>query len=140
VLFVIVIIGLVAAIAIPAVDRYIERARQAEAVLAIQDMSDAIKKFERTSGALPSGLGDVGYGGKLDPWGMPYEFLNLVTSTGNGQARKDKKLAPLNTDFDLYSIGRDGLTNSSLGNSRSRDDIVRARDGGFVGLAEEFDP
>ena len=49
-------------------------------------------------------------------------------------------LAPLNSDFDLYTVGPDGITHASLGNSASRDDIVRARDGGFIGTAEEFDP
>jgi general secretion pathway protein G len=46
----------------------------------------------------------------------------------------------LNSDFDLYSVGRDGLTAASLLNSKSRDDVVRARDGSFVGTAQEFDP
>ena len=32
------------------------------------------------------------------------------------------------------------LRNASLANAVSRDDIVRARDGGFIGTAEEFDP
>ncbi len=79
-------------------------------------------------------------GGKADPWGHPYEYFNLITAKGNGQARKDKKLAPLNTDFDLYSVGPDGQTAASLVNKASRDDTVRARDGGFIGLASDFDP
>lgn len=140
ILLVLAIVGLSAAIAVPALDRYIERSRVVEAVFDIGTMSARIKQFESSTGALPSGLAAVGYSGKLDPWGQPYEYLNLVTAQGNGQARKDKKLAPLNSDFDLYSIGRDGLTAASLGNNRARDDVVRARDGGFIGLAEQFDP
>ncbi len=140
ILLVLAIVGLSAAIAVPALDRYIERSRVVEAVFDIGTMSARIKQFESSTGVLPSGLAAVGYGGKLDPWGQPYEYLNLVTAQGNGQARKDKKLAPLNSDFDLYSIGRDGLTAASLGNNRARDDVVRARDGGFIGLAEQFDP
>ena len=75
-----------------------------------------------------------------DPWNHPYEYLNLRTGEGNGISRKDKKLAPLNSDFDLYTVGPDGITNTSLLHAASRDDIVRARDGGFIGTAEEFDP
>ncbi|MGZ5032771.1 MAG: prepilin-type N-terminal cleavage/methylation domain-containing protein [Usitatibacter sp.] len=137
---VIMIGGLLLAIGIPAVQQYVERSRVLQSVVEIGDMSKTIKQFERTTGALPESLDDAGYGGKLDPWSHPYEYLNLRTSHGNGQARKDKKLKPLNSDFDLYSIGPDGLTNASLGNSRSRDDVVRARDGSFVGTAQEFDP
>lgn len=139
-LIVLMILGIVIAVSIPSYDRYIERARVVEAVADIGTMSAKIKQREMASGVLPDGLADVGYAGKRDPWGMPYEYVNLYNAKGNGTARKDKKLAPLNSDFDLYSIGRDGATAASLGNKASRDDVVRARDGGFVGLAEEFDP
>ena len=134
------IVGLVVAIAIPTLSQYIERTRILETIGDIGTMSDKIKQHQRTTGALPDALGDVGYGGKLDPWGYPYEYVNLNNAKGNGSARKDKKLSPLNSDFDLYSIGRDGLTQASLNSSRSRDDVVRARDGKFIGLASEFDP
>lgn len=140
IVIVLVIAGIVVAFSVPLVGRYIDRARVSEATTAIATMSDTIRKHGTRQGALPDGLADVGLAGKLDPWGYPYEYYNLVASKGNGQARKDKKLAPLNSDFDLYSVGRDGLTASSLGNSKSRDDVVRARDGRFIGTAEEFDP
>lgn len=140
ILIVLAIVALAVSITVPLATRYVERSRVLETVVDIGTMATAIKKHEASTGALPSGLADVGYGGKVDPWGSPYEYLNLVTASGNGQARKDKKLAPLNSDFDLYSIGPDKETHASLGNSRSRDDVVRARDGGFIGLAEEFDP
>lgn len=143
--------GIVLAIAIPLAERYIEKSRVTTAVIEVGEMSKVIKEYEKTTGALPAGFAALDawleargrpqrYAGRLDPWGFPYEYWNLRASNGNGQARKDKKLAPLNSDFDLYSIGKDGLTSSSLGNSRARDDVVRARDGGFIGLAEEFDP
>lgn len=140
VLLVLVIAGILVAIAIPSYERYLDRARVGETVADVGAMATKIKQHEMAKGALPDGLEDVGYGGKRDPWGRPYEFLNLRNSKGNGKARKDKKLAPLNSDFDLYSLGRDGLSEASLANKASRDDIVRARDGRFVGLAEEFDP
>ena len=140
VLIILAIVGLVAAMSVPAIERHIQRARITESTLDIQTMSTKIKQHQATHGSLPDSLGDVGYGNKLDPWGRAYEYMNLGNAKGNGQARKDKKLAPLNSDFDLYSIGADGETQSSLSNSKSRDDVVRARDGRFIGLAEEFDP
>lgn len=137
---VLLIAAVLLAIGIPAVEQYLEKSRIIQSALDISDMSKTIKQFERTSGALPEALADVGYAGKLDPWSRPYEFHNLRTANGNGQARKDKVLKPLNSDFDLYSIGRDGLTHASLLNAASRDDVLRARDGSFVGMAQEFDP
>jgi general secretion pathway protein G len=137
---VLLIAALLLAIGIPAVDQYLEKSRVIQGVLDVVDMSKTIKQFERSMGVLPETLADVGFDGKLDPWGRPYEYFNLRTSHGNGQARKDKTLKPLNSDFDLYSVGRDGLTAASLLNSKSRDDVVRARDGSFVGTAQEFDP
>jgi general secretion pathway protein G len=137
---VLAIAGILLAIAVPRYQSYIDRTRLVQAVAEIGDMSTTIKKRQITTGALPDSLADVGLDNKLDPWGRPYEYLNLATLKGNGQARKDKKLAPLNSDFDLYSVGADGLTKASLVNQDSRDDVVRARDGGFIGLASDFDP
>jgi general secretion pathway protein G len=139
-ILVMAIIGIVAAIALPALRNYIERGRLAQAVTDLREMSDTIKKSEKTTGVLPDSLAEVALDTRLDPWGRGYMYFNLRTAHGNGVARKDKKLAPLNSDFDLYSVGPDGVTQASLGNSASRDDIVRARDGGFIGTAEEFDP
>lgn len=127
-------------ISVPAYQGYIERTRVVDAVTAVTEMSKGIRQFEFSKGVLPDSLADAGYGNRMDPWGFPYEYLNLRTMKGNGQARKDKGLKPLNSDFDLYSIGPDGQTSASLTVAVSRDDVVRARDGGFVGTATEFDP
>ncbi|HXZ48221.1 MAG TPA: prepilin-type N-terminal cleavage/methylation domain-containing protein [Usitatibacter sp.] len=138
--FVLAIAGVVLAIAVPTVQAYMDRSRVSQAIVEINDMSTQIRLQYKRAGTLPDSLDDAGFGGKTDPWGNAYQYLNLVTLKGNGQARKDKKLHPLNTDFDLYSVGADGQTAASLVNSVSRDDVVRARDGGFIGLASDFDP
>ena len=52
--------------------------------------------------------------------------------------RKDKNLVPVNTDYDLYSMGEDGRSVGPFTAKASRDDIVRANDGGFVGLAADY--
>ena len=140
ILLVLVIAGILIAIAVPSYERYLERTRLVESTVDLGTMQKTIKDYEVAKGALPDSLGDVGYGAKLDPWGRPYEYLNLRNMKGNGKARKDKSLAPLNSDYDLYSVGRDGLTEAALSNKASRDDVVRARDGRFIGPAEEFDP
>ena len=75
--------------------------------------------------------------GRLDPWGNPYEYLNIAQG-GNQGARKDKSLVPINSTYDLYSKGRDGDSKKSLVPKVSQDDIVRANDGAFVGLALDY--
>ena len=57
---------------------------------------------------------------------------------GIGGARKDRFLVPINSDFDIYSMGRDGQTVAPLTAKKSHDDIIRASDGGFYGLAAYF--
>jgi general secretion pathway protein G len=62
----------------------------------------------------------------------------LSSAKGKGDARKDGKLNPINSDFDLYSRGKDKVYKPQLTQKDSLDDIVRAQDGAFVGLAADF--
>jgi len=64
--------------------------------------------------------------------------LNHTDMKGNGQARKDRFLVPLNSDYDLYSDGQDGQTTAPITAQKSQDDIIRASDGAYVGLASQF--
>jgi general secretion pathway protein G len=57
---------------------------------------------------------------------------------GIGGARKDRFLVPINSDFDLYSMGKDGESLGPLTAITSHDDIIRANDGGYYGLASDF--
>lgn len=57
---------------------------------------------------------------------------------GSGQPRKDHFLHPISSDFDLYSMGKDGDSVAPLTAQKSRDDIIRANDGGYYGLASNF--
>lgn len=140
IIVVLAIAGIIVAISVPAAQSYMDRARTAQAITDIGQMSATIKQYSRSRGAFPDTLADVSLDTLADPWGRPYAYFNLVTSKGNGHARKDKKLNPLNSDYDLYSVGADGDSASQLTNAKSRDDVVRARDGSFIGLASDFDP
>ncbi|HZQ62284.1 MAG TPA: prepilin-type N-terminal cleavage/methylation domain-containing protein [Casimicrobiaceae bacterium] len=88
----------------------------------------------------PDSLAQIGRDTMLDPWGNPYQYLNHDSLQGNGQVRKDKNIVPINSDFDLYSMGPDGQSAAPLTASQSRDDIVRANNGRFVGVAAVYDP
>lgn len=74
----------------------------------------------------------------LDEWGNPYQYTNIEKAKGIGALRKDKNLVPINTDYDLYSMGPDGQSASALTAAISQDDIVRGRDGAFFGIATEY--
>ncbi len=55
-----------------------------------------------------------------------------------GQARKDRFLVPLNSDYDLYSNGKDGDSKPPLNAKESHDDVVRANNGAYIGLASQY--
>ena len=63
---------------------------------------------------------------------------SLQTSSVNVAPRTDRFGVSLNTDFDLYSMGKDRDSAAALSTPKSYDDIVRANDGAFVGLASDF--
>ena len=74
----------------------------------------------------------------IDPWDQPYVYFDIATAgPGNVNFRKDKNLNPLNTDFDLYSSGKDGESKRPLNAKASREDIVQVNNGAFIGLAED---
>ena len=87
----------------------------------------------------------VGYFGSIgflirDPWGRPYRYLRIDGGTTpgiRGKRRRDKNANPVNSDYDLYSMGRDGKTAAQFMAKKARDDIVRANDGSYHGLAGE---
>lgn len=140
ILIVLSILGVLAFIALPAYQDYRERVRVAQAVADIGAIQSLIVHYIDDNRTPPDGLAQVGQGGKLDPWGNPYQYLNLVTSKGNGTARKNRNLVPINSDFDLYSMGKDGASSGPLTAKASRDDVIRANDGHFIGLAKDYDP
>ena len=52
--------------------------------------------------------------------------------------RKDQNLVPINSDYDLYSLGEDGDSKAPLTARASHDDIIRANNGNFIGLGEDY--
>ena len=137
---VMVVLTLLTTLAIPAYDGYTQRARVASAIGDISALSLEIEKFRlKNNGRIPNTLDELPVDIPVDPWKQPYAFLNIpAAGPGKGGFRKDGKLNPLNTDFDLYSIGRDGKSAGPLSATHSRDDIVRANNGGFIGLGEDY--
>ena len=126
------ILGTLASMALPKLQHAIEKARVAKAIGDLKALSSDIGSMD----PLPNSLADAGRGGMLDPWGTPYQYVLLNGDVG--AARKDKFLVPLNSDFDLYSMGPDGVSALALTAAPSKDDIIRANDGGYVGPASSY--
>ena len=132
-----VLIGILLAIAIPSYSSYRDKVRSQQAGMEIAAMAAAIKGWFIDARAYPDGLDQVKVSTPVDPWGRPYVYYN-VDANGRGGARKDKALNPINTDFDLYSLGPDGKSKPQVTQKDSVDDIIRANDGAFVGVAADF--
>jgi general secretion pathway protein G len=47
-------------------------------------------------------------------------------------------MVPVNSDYDLYSMGKDEDSQAAFTAQVSRDDVVRANDGNFFGLAIKY--
>jgi len=130
-------LGTIAGVAVPTYRDYVEKARIAVTIADIRTLANDIKLYELTNGSLPKNLNDIGRGSFPDPWGSPYEYV-IIAGTSIGKLRKDQFLVPLNSDFDLYSNGKDGDSKPPLSAPQSADDILRANDGDYVGLASEY--
>ncbi len=138
-LSVLVIIGILAGLAIPKLRTVIDQAKTARAIGDIKALQTDLMSFEAGGQPLPADLAAIGRGAMLDPWGNPYVYYPFPPGPGlPGGARKDRFLVPVNSTFDLYSLGPDGNSSPPFTAGSSRDDIVRANDGGYVGLARNF--
>jgi general secretion pathway protein G len=131
------VVALVAAVAVPSVDGYLDRGKAAHAVGDIGSISIQLYRWQSNTRKFPETLAEAGLSGFVDPWGNPYQYVNVATAKP-GAVRRDRNGTPLNSDFDLYSLGPDGRTDARLGEGKARDDIVRANNGQFVGVAEDL--
>jgi general secretion pathway protein G len=138
-MFAVAVIAILTTLAIGQFSKYVDRARNATAQGDIAMMQVEIERYQTGhGGALPDSLSDIGRPAFLDPWQQPYFYTKLAGVNGHGAARKDHKLNPINSDYDLFSAGKNGVFKPQVSQKDSLDDIIRARDGGFVGLAAEF--
>jgi general secretion pathway protein G len=167
-LIVVAIIGILSGIAVPFYFGQVEKARVIKAIAELDNIQLEIANFELDQNRLPDTLEEVRSRDLNDPWGNPYRYLNFATlendseaeeeSPGQGKKEKgkaqgkDKKSSteaedprrqdlfnePLNTDYDLYSCGKDGKSAASITEKQSEDDIVRGQDGSYIGLASQF--
>jgi general secretion pathway protein G len=136
-LIVVFIISTLAGISYIGYQEYYYRAQISQAIGDIRNIEAKLYLYYSQNVAFPPTLAEVGENNRLDPWKNPFEYWP-ITGDKNPHVRKDRNLHPINTDFDLYSKGKDGDTNLALTAKASQDDIIRASDGKFVDLGSKY--
>ena len=139
ILVAVAIVTLIMMIALPAYSQHVERSRVAQAIADMLEINLQMERYYSDNQSHPADLATIGYGAKLDPWGQAYRFLNLKIPGNEKDARKNKNLHPLNSDYDLYSVGKDGDSKLPLTAKASQDDVIRAMDGRFINLASTYE-
>lgn len=141
-LVLIALVGILTTIVLPMFLRTIERAKFNRAVSDMRMIEFEINQFETRETRLPDDLDELMQSIQsplpLDPWGRPYRYFVFRGPGWRGVARKDRFLVPINSNYDLYSVGVDGETRPPLQNPVSHDDVVRANDGYFYGYGRDF--
>ena len=122
VMIVIAIVGILTSIATPNYIKYKEKARVAVATTEMREIEKEIVNYLIENGELPEDLSEIGMDKVLDPWGRPYKYLRIQASdeakddkSKKGKPRKDHSLHPINSDYDLFSVGKDGKSTCPFG-------------------------
>ena len=127
---VVAIIAVIAAMAITQFAVFKEKARISRCASELRGLEKEIIAYVTEKGTYPPNLDEINWTNLSDPWGRPYVYSLTLHR---------KFVVPLlNSDFDLYSKGADGITADSIVDTD--DDIVRADDGAFCDLASRYGP
>lgn len=142
-LIVMAILSILATIAYYHYSGFITQTQETRAIADIKQIAQLIEEFNETNGRYPSDLSELNRGPFTDPWGNPYQYVYIAEDDKKGKdkqkARRDRNQKPINTYYDLWSNGADGDYQQQVNGAKSRDDIIRAWDGSFVGLGKNLD-
>jgi general secretion pathway protein G len=135
------ILAILMTISFPLYTNYIDKMNINQAKIDIVILESKIQAYYSENSVFPVSLAQAGLIVYRDPWGNSYQYFRIAnqnTSTIRQNARKDHFLVPINSTYDLYSMGKDGQSKKALTPKVSHDDIIRANDGAYVGLASEY--
>ena len=142
-LIVMAIISVLASIAYYKYSAFIDQTKETKAIADLKEIARLIDDFQERTGRYPASLDDLERGPFRDPWGNLYQFVNISEDDKKGsdkqKARRDRNQKPINTYYDLWSNGADGDYQQQVNGAKSRDDIIYAWDGSFVGLGKDLD-
>src|SRR5262245_45155184 len=75
---VVAIVGILGGLAIPAYLGYLDKARNARSIAEIRSIEKSIMLFYANNESYPATLAQIGANTTLDPWGTPYQYVNLM--------------------------------------------------------------
>lgn len=130
------IIGVLGSIMVPYFEKLRETARVTSCVHEISGMQRQIEAYYIAYDVLPATLNDLDIDDLRDTYGNDYQYLLIATAPGT--ERQNQFGDPLNSSYDIYSLGKDGVTSQMLDAPEALDDIVRASDGRYFGLGSKF--
>lgn len=149
----VMVAALLLSLMIPTAMRMVDKAKDDKALTDLEEIQERITTFYRANYRYPLSLMEIYVTAPIDPWGNPYQYLNIADAPNQGKgegegigeggsykgkARKYKNQTRINTDYDLYSMGTDGKSAPPLTATSSRDDIIRGKNGRFLGSALEY--
>jgi general secretion pathway protein G len=141
-IMVMAILGVLATLAGSTLGEIRDNTKNARCVSEIRNIEKDIIAYASEKGSYPARLADIGRGNDLDPWGNAYVYVPagnpnvppdpVGNRTSGGQ--------PINSDFDLYSKGHDGITSDdgTMTEPKSENDLIRGNDGGFCDKAGRY--
>lgn len=133
------IISIVIAFALPAYTSHLERNEKRAAVATMMTLSEHINGYLTRHKRLPESLDVLELSNPaIDPWGRPYIYIRGSRDNGLSLPKVHDSGRPLNTDYELYSKGPDGETNNRVSSPVSQDDIIRAGNGRYIGIASDL--
>lgn len=132
------IAAILAAIAVPSFKSVMDKKDLSKVIEDLNTIATAVEQKYYSQDSYPNSLTELGLDGMKDPWGNAYHYVNLKDPANLGLARKDVLLNQVNSDFDLYSAGKDGVTATNFNDNNSEDDIVRAKSGNYFGRVIDY--
>jgi len=131
-LITLVIMGTLAAIAVSQFTSYKDNQNNTTATIDIRNIESQIERYRAlNSGTPPATLAAANIATTNDPWGNAYIYVRPPN-------RLDKHANPLNKDYDLLSMGKDGKTALQLSLTNALDDVIRCNGGAYIGLASKY--
>ncbi len=151
-MIVVVMIAIAGQLAMTSYADNVDRGRVSTAMTDIRTIEVAITKFYVKESRYPDDLaeafqsvpGSCPKGKKTllcDPWYTAYTYKPIEFDPLKGKCkgcRVDRNMQPLNSDFDLYSKGKDTQSALQIGAAYSEDDIIRVRNGNQIALGKDL--
>ncbi len=131
------IVCVLSAIAVPNFLSMREKAIFDETIKTLRELSGKINLYKMEKDHYPSTLAEAELDDVRDHWGRPFIY-NPFDTAAKKTLRKYKNEHPINTDYDLLSLGKDGVTNTNIQKKACDDDVIRANNGRFYGYGADY--